>query len=256
MLPKVSIIVTTYLEESKPYLDAAISSIYNLDYPKTQLEVILVGPEWYLPQYENVRTICPRPGKFHNPVGVNFGMNCASDDSKFLFMMNDDVILTRQSLKNLVQAAGDNDIVLGATSNCDNHDFYSLQFGVIANSGYHQLGDRQYRLEQIKPILTEMMNQDSYYPPGFIFPRTLYLYANLFPHSVWRKIGGFDEKFLTGFDDTDWCIRAQQAGVRLAIATDVLVWHCSGASADKTMGSLDSEVRKRNEEYFNLKWGL
>lgn len=246
---KVSIIVTAYLQESKPYLDACIQSIHNLNYPKELIETILVCPTWYQPKYDNVTTVTPCMGAYHNPIAVNYGMNQASKDSKYLFMMNDDVILTRNSLARLIEAAGDADVCLSPISNCDNYGHYQLQFP-------GGLTERQYRIEQIKHLIPDMLASDSLYPTGFIFPQTLYLYANLFPRKVWEKVGGFDENFKTGFDDTDWCMRAQRAGVRLAIAMNSLVWHCSGASADTTMGKLDSDVRAENEKYFRTKWNI
>lgn len=246
-MSKVSIIVTAYLPESKPYLDACIQSIHNLNYPKELLETILVCPSWYTPEYKDVKRVTPCFGAYHNPIAVNFGMNEASKDSKYLFMINDDVILTKNSLKNLVEMAGDHELCLGAISNCDNFGHYSLAFP-------HNMINRQYRIQDINPH--EIMNDESPYPPGYIHPQTLYLYANLFPRKVWEKVGGFDENFKTGYDDTDWCMRAQRLGVKLAIALNSLVWHCSGASADSTMGKLDSDVRVENEKYFRQKWGI
>lgn len=248
--PKVSIIVTAYLPESKPYLDNCMRSIQNLDYPKEQIETLIVTPSWYKPEYENAKVIHPTMGSaYHNPVAVNFGMNAASKDSKFLMMLNDDVILTRECLRNMVRSAGEADVCLASTSNCDNHGFYQLAFP-------YGLTERQYRIEEIGDRVNQLMNCQSLYPSGFIYPNTLYLYANLYPRKVWERVGPFDENFKTGFDDTDWCLRAQRAGVKLAICLDALIWHCSGASADKTMGKLDSDIRAENEKYFRQKWNL
>lgn len=249
MLPKVSIVVTAYLPESKPYLDNCIASIKNLNYPSECIETLIVTPRWYIPEYEGCKTIHPCYGAYHNPVAVNYGMSEASKDSKHLFMINDDVILTRDCLKNLVNAAGDSEVCLGAISNCDNYGHYQLMFP-------GNLHKRQYRLEEIAHVVPQMMNAQSSYPAGVIFPQTLYLYANLFPRKVWEKVGPFDEEFKTGFDDTDWCMRARQSGIGLGICLDSLVWHCSGASADKTMGDLKSDLRAQNEAYFKRKWGM
>jgi GT2 family glycosyltransferase len=248
-LPKVSIVVTAYLEKSKPYLDACIESIKHLDYPQELLDVVIICPTWYAPMYEGCKTLHPCVGQYHNPIAVNYGFKVTDQSSKYVLMLNDDVILTRDCLKNMVMHTKDNDVILGAISNCDNHDFYTLEFP-------GNLGSRQLRFEQIKDKLNAMMSAKSAYPPGYIYPRTLYLYANLFPRKVLAKIGGFDEQFKTGFDDTDFCLRAVKSGVRLAIALDCLIWHCGGVSADQTMGSLDSELRAENERFFREKWGL
>lgn len=253
---KVSIIVTAYLEKSKPYLDACIASIKNLDYPSECIEVLIVTPTWYIPQYEGCQTIHPCYGAYDNPIAVNHGFAQASPDSRYFVLLNDDVIMTRDSLKNLVMSAGDSDVILGAISNCDQWGQFQLHFPL-------QLEKRQYRLEEIADKIPEMMNAKSFYPQGFIFPQTLYLFANLIPRKVWEKVTGgttpdaigFDTNYHTSWDDTDYCQRAQQRGVRLALCLDSLVWHCSGVSADITQGDLKSDKRAQSEAHFRKKWG-
>lgn len=46
------------------------------------------------------------------------------------------------------------------------------------------------------------------------------------PRPVWDAVGGFDEQFFPGnYDDDDWCIRAIDAGYRLAIVPGSFVHH-------------------------------
>lgn len=254
--PKVSIVVTAYLKESKAYLDACVESIKRLDYPQELIDVVIVTPMWFQPEYENCRTIHPCFGSYHNPVAINFGAAQCAYDSKHILFLNDDVILTENSLKKMVLIAGDNDVIIGPISNCDNYGLFDADLPLGLNK-------RQYRMEEIESKLEAMMNADL--PTGpvrTIRPHTLYLYANLIPRKVWTRVKngttpesiGFDENFKTGFDDTDYCIRSRNAGVFLVIATDVLIWHCSGTSADVTMGDLKSELREQNERYFRQKW--
>lgn len=254
--PKVSIVVTAYLPASKKYLDACIESIRRVDYPKELLDVVIVTPTWYVPLYDQTRTLHPCVGQYHNPVAINFGVRETDQASKHVLILNDDVILTKHSLKKMVLMAGDNDAIIGPISNCDNYGLFDadLPFG---------LNNRQYRMEEIEGKLDAMMDADL--PTGpvrTIRPSTLYLYANLIPRKIWNRVKngsskeaiGFDEFFKTGYDDTDYCRRAQMAGCLLIIATDVLIWHCSGTSADSTMGDLKSDLREQNEKYFMEKW--
>lgn len=257
-LPKVSIVITAYLPQSKAYLDACIQSVYNLDYPKELIDTVVVTPTWYIPEYKDVKTIHPCFGAYHNPIAVNYGFEKSNQDSKYVLMINDDVILTRNSLIKMVSVAGDNKCILGAISNCDQHEFFDADLPLGLNN-------RQYRIEDIQDKLQAMMNADLPTGPIRMFrPQTLYLYCNLFPRQVWREVKngttpdsiGFSENFLTGFDDTDYSIRAKQCGVVLGLVTDSLVWHCSGASADITMKDLKSDLRKESEAIFRKKWNL
>lgn len=257
-LPKVSIVVTAYLEKSKPYLDVCIRSIHNLNYPKELIDTVLVTPTWFKPEYENVKVIHPCFGAYHNPIGVNYGFEHSNQDSKFVLMVNDDVILTRNSLMKMVLLAGDNRAIIGAISNCDQAGFFDADLPLGINS-------RQYRLEDLGDKVHAMLNADL--PTGpirMIRPHTLYLYANLYPRSVWREVKngttpgaiGFDTNYKTGQDDIDYCLRAQRQGVILGIATDSLIWHASGTSADVTMKGIGSEEREHGPAYFKNKWGF
>jgi GT2 family glycosyltransferase len=251
MASKVSIIITTYIPKSKRHLDLCIKSIKSLNYPPECLEIILVGKKSYMPEYEGVKTICPEQEEFFNPVGVNLGMNSASKNSKYLVMANDDVVFTRDWLTNMVNAAGDNDVILGSLSNCDQHGHYQLIM---------PFDKRQYSYEELEPHIDELINAKSFYPPGFIFPSTLYLYANLFPAKVWAKVKngttpdsiGFDQRYRVGWDDSDYCRRAKMHGVRLAICLDSIIWHYSGTSAASTV---PMEDRLYNESFYREKWG-
>lgn len=261
-LPRVSIVITAYLKDSYEYLRNCVQSVHNIDYPKELLDVVIVTPAWYAPQFDGCKTIHPCVGAYHNPVAVNYGFRETNQDSKHVLMINDDVILTRDSLANMVEAIADHDMILGPISNCDNHGHYDLMFPVESCGQAYLLNERQYRIETIKEIIPEMMNTKSIYAVGLMYPPTLYLYANLFPRKVWNKVTGgtkpesigFDENYLTGFDDTDYCLRARQRGVKLGILFSALVWHCSGVSADVTMGDLKSERRSESEAIFRKKW--
>lgn len=257
-LPKVSIVITTYFNEAKEYRDACMKSVAALNYPKELLDIVLVAPTWVTDQYEGVKTVNPACGAYYNCVAVNYGFKVTNQDSKYVLMLNDDVILTKNSLIKMVHYAGDNHAIIGTVSNCDNQDFYTADLPLGLN-------DRQLRMENIRDKIDAMIDADL--PTGpvrFIHPRTLYLYANLYPRSIWNSIKGgttpddigFDESYKLGFDDTDYIMRCQQAGIRLVIPTDILAWHCSGVTADTTMKDLNSDLRKENEAFFRKKWNL
>lgn len=251
-LPKVSIIFTTYHEKTKPYLDLAIQSAYNLSYPKDKLEIILVARNGYAPLYEGVKTVCPKDDEFFNAEGMNFGILNAAADSEFYFMNNDDVILTKSCLKELLETVGDKMLVANPLSPCDNYRQYCLGMAYEKNGEKRFMVNQFYRLEQVKDDTTEMMNAASIYPAGAIFTGHLCMFSTLIPKKVWQTVGIFDEMFKTGPDDIDYSIRCQQKGIPLLYATSSLVWHFGGVTADNT---ISVERRKDNLRYFKSKWG-
>ena len=251
-MPKVSIIITTFLPESKNYLDLTIKSIRNLNYPADKLDVILVGKKGYIPEFEGVRSMAPDLEKFANPVGVNFGMKAAHADSKYVMLLNDDVILTRDSLQNMVLSMPQGPCIMGCLSNCDNYYKYVLELGFMKENTAFILQKRYYKFEELEAYQDDLMNTGSYYPSGLILTDTLCMYANLIPKNLWDSLGGFDEGFGTGADDIDFCIRAKKLGAHMLIALNSLIFHFGGGSTNTT---LTPEMREETQVYFHSKWG-
>ncbi len=240
---------------TKPYLDLCIESIQNLNYPKDRLEVIIVCHKVNRTSYvyDNVKVIYPIEDQFYNPRGLNFGMRNAAEDSDFYFMLNDDVILAKDCLVNLLSAAGDNPVILNPISPCDNEWLYGLAFGFEHNGEFVHMSKRFYRLPEVEGKTTSMMNAPSLYPRGIFRVDHLCMFCTLIPKKVWLAVGEFDENFKTGQDDIDFCLRARQKGVIMAVALDALAWHFGGVTADN---SISVEKRKENLRYFKAKWGF
>ncbi len=247
---KVSIIVTTYLEKSKPYLDACIQSIKNQSY--ADIETIIVGRPSYAPAYDGVTTVHPPMDSFGCATGVNFGISKSDPASHYIFTINDDVILTKNCVSNLVKIMGDGDWILNPLSNCDNGIKYLFDFSFYKDGNEHRVNAPQYIYDDLKGYLPELMNAESRLPTGIILQNELFFYATMIPRKVWEKVGQFDEIFKTGQDDIDYSLRARQKNVALGVCTDALAWHFSGASANSTM---TDPVRIRNLQYFKYKWG-
>lgn len=217
-LPRISIIVTTYLEKTKPCLDLCMRSIGELNYPKELLEVILVGRRGYAPTYPGVSTVIPPEESFGNPRGLNFGIECASEESQYFFILNDDVLLTNDCLLNMIKVA---------------------QPDLIINP---------IELQPVSGNITPASSRTH----GLVGQDHLCMFATLIPRLVYEKIGGFDERFKTGQDDIDYSWRAKQANVYLVLCLNSLVWHFGGTSANTT---ISNKMRVENVEYFKSKWG-
>lgn len=254
---KVSIILTTFLPKSKRYLDLAIRSIENLDYPKELIEVILVGKKSYQPHYVdrpfNIRTVAPDTDEFYNAFGLNYGFTHADPESQYLFIMNDDACFTRDSLRLMVECAGDHKVFVQPLSPCDNHRLYSLAMGYMKNGTLKQLNDRHYVYEQLENDIPEMLNAQSFYPPGILRNEFHCMFATLIPMQAYRDIGPWDDKFKTGQDDLDYSLRGSQKGYQCITALNALIWHFGGVSVNT--GTLTPELRKSNLAYFKEKWG-
>lgn len=72
--------------------------------------------------------------------------------------------------------------------------------------------------------------------------------------STWRRLGGFDERFVPGnFEDDDLSLRARLAGLRLVVARDAFLHH----EAHQSFRALGIDVRdeiRRQHAVFARKW--
>jgi GT2 family glycosyltransferase len=249
----VTILITTWLESSRRYLDLCVESVRRLNYDHSKLEILIVGRKSYKPYYPKVETIAPDSDSFYPAHAINFGFKKASKDSEFIFILNDDVILTKDCLSKLLAQVSNNKCLANPISPCDNGYGYHLLFGVEKDGQFHFLSKNQYRLEELKGQVEEMMNAQSLYPPGIIMQRFLCIYATLIPRSCFEEVGEWDENFKIGQDDLDYSLRAQAKGYQTISVLDALAWHFGGVSVES---SLNQEMRKDNVRYFIKKWGF
>jgi len=246
--------------KQRRYLDLCLRSLAQLDYPPELLEVIVVAPPSYLselpPSEGNVRFLDPGLGEhFMASAGYNVGYAAASPDSKYILTLNDDVALTRSSLRKLVTTAESLSTPLSAvnaTSPCDRGLTCFLDFAVLKDGTRYVLQEQNYRIEDCEHILPEMLTAESQYPWGLIMQPHLCMYATLISRALYEKIGGFDEGFLGGPDDIDFSWRATEAGAILMMDLSAVIWHFGSVTITS---SYPPRRWLRNIDYFRSKWG-
>lgn len=257
-LPKISIILVTYLGSNQKYVDLCLRSIDNLAYPKDKMEVVLISSGEHkakviYPEFNKWVWRYHSDERLHFPEAVNFGVEHASESSTHYLLLNDDTIMTKYSLHNLAWRAGQAEIILQPISNCDNYVKYNLAIGYDKDKQFQFVDKRFYRYDEWAPNADEMMSAQSLYTPGLITQEWVAFYATLIPKSVWQKVGPLDPNFKTGQDDCDYCLRARKLGIPAAVELSSLVWHFGGVTADQ---ALTPELRKYNIDYYRQKHGV
>lgn len=239
-----SILVTAYLPKSRPYLDLCMQSIEHASLEGAgDVEVLIVAPKSYAPKYAKATTISPPEEHYHNPRALNFGIEQARGD--VLLVLNDDVILTKNSIGHMLEVSKFAPTAIVMPMGNDQQNAYHLQVPHVMSGPLPRDGRC--------PAGHVLMNAESLYPPGIILPDTLCMYAFMMHRKFHYEVGPFDENLKTGFDDTDYCLRAKLKGGVLAISMASLVYHFGGVSADST---LTPEIRSSNEKYFRQKWNV
>ena len=76
----------------------------------------------------------------------------------------------------------------------------------------------------------------------------------LMRHDIFRKVGGFDEKFVVGFNDTDLCLRIRDAGYKVLFDGHTVLFHHESQtrreSANLAHPQDDERLRSRWRAFF------
>jgi hypothetical protein len=67
---------------------------------------------------------------------------------------------------------------------------------------------------------------------------------------VWEKLVGMDERFFFFLEETDFCLRARQAGFRTMHLPQVRVWHGQGQTAKQDLSAARIEYWRSRYAYF------
>jgi GT2 family glycosyltransferase len=73
---------------------------------------------------------------------------------------------------------------------------------------------------------------------------------------VWEKLGGMDERFFFFLEETDFCLRARQAGFATVHLPQVRVWHGQGQTAKQDLPAARIEYWRSRYAYFAKHRGL
>lgn len=174
------------------------------------------------------------------PIAINQGIQLSK--GRFVLIANNDIVFTNSSLERLIEVA-DSDTAIGIV-------------GPISNqvSGVQKDLDANYEKIEQMPLYAELIrskNKNEILP----FPRVAFL-CTLIKKELIDKIGGLDERFSPGnYEDDDFCLRAQLAGYKTAVAKDVFIHHYGSKSFKADGKNKYSEILKINRQKFVSKWG-
>ncbi len=213
----ISIIIVTYNQYE--YTKTCIDSI--LKHTKTEYEIIVIDnasvdgtPNKIMKDFPFIKLVRNAENKGF-PVAVNQGI--AKSKGKDILLLNNDTIVTTNWLERMLEVAElDNSIgIVGPISN-------SVSGAQLDKAARYKSIDEMHSYASI--IKKKNSGQI------FQFPRVAFL-CTLIKRQVIKKLGGLDERFSPGnFEDDDYCLRAQIAGFKTVIASDVFIHHFGSKS--------------------------
>jgi GT2 family glycosyltransferase len=161
--------------------------------------------------------------------GFNIGMRFALDaGANYIFILNNDTLLSPDCLERLLQAASPEDGILAPLI------YYASQPQRIWALG-----------GSTHPLLLEKYDPWAERNDPGNLPETLACdfvtgCAMFFPRKSLETVGLFDEKFRMYYEDSDLCLRVRQNGMRIRAVPRARMWHKVASSS----GGSDSPAER------------
>jgi GT2 family glycosyltransferase len=156
----------------------------------------------------------------------------------YLFLMNNDSVVTPQTIEELVRASESlqDKAILGSV--------VRYQSGELQFFGSEQSKTLGYPVW--RPASEEQFsNCDDLIPSDFIFGAALFV-----PIPIFKIVGAFDERFFLNFEETDWCYRARSIGFDCFVVKRAMTFHKGSASLGSISGPMQIYFLQRNELLF------
>ena len=181
-------------------------------------------------------------------VGFARGVNIATLEAKgeFFLLLNSDARLAPDALRLAVEWMRGN-------PGC----------GVAGAQLLHPDGRKQNSIANFPSLATELLNKfllRALWPKRF--PGKEQEYSAPVPvesvigafflvrRKVWEKLGGMDERFFFFLEETDFCLRAREAGFATVHLPQVRVWHGQGQTAKQDLPAARIEYWRSRYAYF------
>jgi len=173
--------------------------------------------------------------------GFAFSNNRAAAEAKgeYLILLNNDLVLQRGWLDAMLAVvnAGPKDRVVGNVQ-------VSRLTGKVDHVGkFFDAGDDPRHFGQFYEEIFPWDPPVDFYP----FP-SVTAACWLLKRSVFETLGGFDEQYRNGFEDDDFCMRAQVSGYEVGVALRSWVYHYVSISTGR------KSFEDKNRDLFLKRW--
>jgi GT2 family glycosyltransferase len=182
--------------------------------------------------------------------GVNLAAREATGD--FLLLLNSDARLTRDTVRLSVEW-------MRTDPGC----------GIAGAQLLNADGTKQNSIANFPSLATELLNKfllRKFWPrrfPGkeqeYVEPMEVESVIGAFflvRQEVWEKLGGMDERFFFFLEETDFCLRARQAGFATVHLPQARVWHGQAQTAKQDLAAARIEYWRSRYAYFAKHQGV
>lgn len=240
MSAKVGIVIVNY--NGAAYQNEAFKSLYESSFKDFIVVVVDSASQDNsidLLEREYPQTIILRQNE---NVGVAKGNNigieyCLSMNTEYILLMNNDVEMNNQMLALLVSKASEEVITVPKLY------YYSPHNMIWYAGGYFD-----WKRGRAPHIGMGEVDKGEYDEEKFVeySPTTCMLIHS----SIFKKIGMIEEDFFMYYDDTDWCVRLMDAGIKILYVPSAVMWHKVSSSTGGGASKIKLYYMHRNQLYF------
>lgn len=177
----------------------------------------------------------------HNEKNLGFAKACnqgaAKASGEYLLFLNNDTIVTENWMDVLVRELEENPEIAMAGSKLLYPDETIQHAGVVFGEDkipYH--------------IYAREIKEKHYVNKKRKF-NAVTAACMLVRNDAFRKVGGFDENFMNGYEDIDLCLKIKELGMDIMYCPESVVYHYESISDGR------GDKHRENQELFLKKWG-
>ncbi len=210
--PTVSIVIVNYNGEY--FLEPCLKSVFNLNYPKTKLEIIVVDNGSTDGSIDLIKKQFPKVKIIENDVNNyckanNLGIKESKSD--YIAFLNNDTEVDKNWLIELIKII-EEDSKIGAVGSK-----ILYPNGQISNVGHFGLPNFYWGEKGAFENADQFANIEE--------RNSLCGVAVLYPKRIFGKVGCFDEDFIIYMEDVDMSYRVKQGGFKLVYVPDAIIKH-------------------------------
>ncbi len=240
MSKKVAIILVNYNGEK--FQNECIESIYNMDYD--DYDIIVVdnnstddSVKILKERFKDIKLIETNENNGiakGNNIGIEYALN---NGYEYVLLLNNDTEVASDMLSNMIKKASENILVTCKM-------YYYQPNNVLWCAGGKINWNRgttiHFGMDEIDKFQYDESRFIEYTPTCCL----------LIHRSIFEKVGLMDEKYFLYYDDTDFCVRVNNAGFKIWYESSAKLWHKVSSSSGGAESKLSIYYLTRNRLYF------
>lgn len=256
-IPKIHVAIPHYLSRVD-YLVLAVESVLKSEGVDIIVSIASSSPT-NLSNFSALRD--PRVKIYQQKENMSFSkatnkaLENRDSDTNYVLLLNDDTIVSKHSLKRMVEASKNNDnAIVNPLSNCDKGWLHNHNLDINGKQLIPNMKIEDFSKEDI----TILQNTQFTDIPQFAESSFAAFYSTLIPVEILNKVGKLNESFNSGGEDLDWCNRAKKFDVKVGWVVNSFVMHFGGKSrkASHDIRGVDHELEdQQNNALVQKMWG-